>query len=90
LFGYVILLIIAGIVGSIIASRKGRSPLWWFILCALFPLLIIVLALLPPMVSKGYTKKCLYCAEIIKEDANFCKHCGKEQPIEMVRVQNKM
>jgi hypothetical protein len=90
LFGYVILLIIAGIVGSIIASRKGRSPVWWFILCALFPLLIIVLALLPPMVSKGYTKKCLYCAEIIKEDANFCKHCGKEQPIEMVRVQNKM
>jgi hypothetical protein len=90
LFRYVILLIIAGIVGSIIASRKGRSPVWWFILCALFPLLIIVIALLPPMVSKGYTKKCLYCAEIIKEDANFCKHCGKEQPIEMVRVQNKM
>ncbi|MBU4321082.1 MAG: hypothetical protein KJ739_08355, partial [Nitrospinae bacterium] len=29
---------------------------------------------------------CSYCAEIIKEDANFCKHCGKEQPIEMVKV----
>ena len=87
---YVILLIIAGIVGGIIARRKGRSPIWWFILCALFPLLIIVIALLPPLVSKGYTKKCPYCAEIIKEDANFCKHCGREQPIEMVKVQNKM
>jgi hypothetical protein len=80
-----LLVIIAGIAGGIIAIRKGRSPILWFILCcALFPLLII--ALLPPMASKGYTKKCSYCAEIIKEDANFCKHCGKEQPIEMVKV----
>ena len=85
MFRYVLLLIIAGIVGSIIAGRKGRHPVGWFILCALVPLLIVVLAVLPPMVSRGYTKKCLYCAEIIREDAVVCKHCGRDQPIEMIK-----
>lgn len=83
MFRYIILLSIAGIVGSIIAIRKGRSPILWFILCAMVPLLIAVIIVLPPLISKGYTKKCTYCAEIIKEDANFCKHCGKEQLIEI-------
>ena len=83
---YVILLAIAGIVGSIIAIRKGRSPILWFFICAIVPLLIAVIIVLPPLVSKGYTKKCSYCAEIIKEDAKFCKHCGNEQHIEMVKV----
>lgn len=86
---YFIFFIIAGVVGGIIARRNGRNPVIWFALCALFPLLIVVIALFPPLVSEGYTKKCPYCAEIIKEDARFCKHCSKEQPIDMVNVSSE-
>ncbi|MFM9835122.1 MAG: zinc ribbon domain-containing protein [Methylophilaceae bacterium] len=26
------------------------------------------------------SKKCLYCAELIKKDATKCKHCGADLP----------
>ena len=79
MYRYIILVLIAGIIGGIIAHRKGHSPILWFALCTIVPLLIIVILILPPKVAKGYTKKCLYCAEIIKENAMVCRHCGNNQ-----------
>ena len=71
----IILGVVFGIAGAILARKKGRSPILWFILCTLI-IPVIAIALLPSVVAKGVTKKCPYCAEIIKEDATVCKYCG--------------
>ena len=73
---YFILIAVAGIVGAVLARPKGRSPILWFILCAMVPLLVIAVLMLPSVIARGFTKKCPHCAEIIKEDATVCKYCG--------------
>lgn len=87
--GLVLFFALSGFAGAIIAARKGRNPLVWFLLCAIAPLVIAVIILLPPLPNAGYTRKCPFCSEIIKEDAKLCKHCGREQPVEMVRVNSR-
>jgi hypothetical protein len=74
---YIVLIVVTGSVGYILAKAKGRSSVLWFLLCAMVPILVIAIALLPPMVAKGVTKKCPNCAEVMKEDAGVCKYCGR-------------
>ena len=74
-------------VAAAIAGNKGRSEVGFFFIAALLsPLLGILIALVAkPDVRKleqqqlrsGKTKKCPYCAELVKREANVCKHCGR-------------
>jgi hypothetical protein len=80
---FLILSIIAGIVGAVVAERKGRSWPLWALLCAFFPLLVIVISLLPPALESGRSRQCPHCGETLPQGEASCRRCGKELPIEL-------
>lgn len=77
--------LIFGIAGAVVAGRKGRSWPFWGALCFVFPFLIVLAFVLPPVVASGITKRCPNCGKVVKQSDAVCGHCGKEFPIDMLR-----
>ena len=77
---------VIGLIPAAIAQSKGYSfVLWWFFGTFLFVVALPAALLMKPdtavlersQLSRGM-KKCPFCAELIKLEANVCKHCGRE------------
>lgn len=73
--------IVASVVVGVIAAHRGRSALaWTFYALFLTPLLMFVALLCIPNKAHEPTPdthvKCPDCAELVRREANVCKHCG--------------
>ncbi|GBD98620.1 hypothetical protein BMS3Abin07_00644 [bacterium BMS3Abin07] len=80
-----IISLIAGMVAIIVANKKGRNVLVWFLVSFLFPLSVVILFFMPPLVTQGKTKRCPDCGAIMSEGVDVCRSCNHEMPINMVK-----
>lgn len=76
-----------GLIPAAIANSKGHSFFWWWVFgAAMFIIALPAVLLVKTDAAKleqrqladGTMKRCPYCAELVKQEAIVCKHCGRE------------
>ena len=72
---YVLICTVFGAATALVAHTKARNSLGWFVVGFLLGPFGLVVAVLPPTLKEGYTKRCPQCFEVIQERALLCKHC---------------
>lgn len=89
---YFIIWFFCGVIAAVCASNKGRNAGAWFAIGVLLGPIGVVLSLViskddeiveQKSIKSGESKKCKYCAELIKRDAVICKHCSRDQKVDV-------
>ncbi|SNB46582.1 hypothetical protein [Geobacter sp. DSM 9736] len=74
---------VPGAAGGWLAYNRGRNFIGWCILCALFPVFLLVIYYNKPLREvPGKFKRCRSCSEWLKWRDPVCKYCNASQPAE--------
>ncbi|KAF0215909.1 MAG: hypothetical protein FD174_3919 [Geobacteraceae bacterium] len=75
-----LIVLIPGILGGWLAANRGRNIAGWCILCAFFPIFLMVIYFHKPLKEvEGKFKRCSSCHEFIKWREDICKYCNAAQ-----------
>ena len=75
-----LVILVAGMIGGIMAADRGRKVAVWCLLCALLPPFLLFLYFARPLHEvEGIFRKCSKCGELIKWRAPVCKYCKSGQ-----------
>lgn len=74
------IMLVGGILGGLLAYNKGRTLLFWTVLCGVMPLCLLILLALPRLPQTGVWRPCPFCLRIIPWQARVCHACRREVP----------
>jgi len=80
-FAVFLIMMVPGVIGGVFAYNRGRSVIGWCVICALFPVFLLVIYFHKPLKEvPGGFKRCSSCGEYLKWQDATCKYCGADQP----------
>ena len=80
-FFAVLIVLVPGMIGGVMAANRGRKVVLWSMLCAVLPPCLLLIFFAKPLCEvEGKYRRCLHCRELVKWHEPICKYCHSEHP----------
>ncbi len=73
----ILIMVVPCLIGAFLAYRRGRNIVGWGVLCAVFPIFLLVIYFNKPLREvPGAFRRCTSCGEFFPWKSAACKYCG--------------